>query len=98
MENAHCSPKQHMVVKSADYGDFINKNGVFSDDKNIDTHCSAITNCQIKSLCDGNRSCELTVDNYLLPSTYCSNTSKQIYIKYTCTDSNGSTIVNGRRK
>jgi hypothetical protein len=83
MENVHCSSTERMVVKSADYGDF-NVNGIFNDDKNIDSQCSKLTNCQVKSLCDGKRSCELTIDNNLLPSAYCSDTSKQIYIRYTC--------------
>ena len=95
MKYVHCSPIQHMVVKKADYGDF-SKNGAFNDDKNVDAHCSALTNCQVKSLCGGNTSCELAVDNNLLPSTYCSDTSKQIYIQYTCTDSGSSTIITGR--
>jgi hypothetical protein len=85
MKNVHCSSTQRMVVKSADYGSF-DINGIFNDDKNVDTQCSKFINCQVKSLCGGRRSCELTMDNNLLPSQYCSNTSKQIYIKYTCVD------------
>jgi hypothetical protein len=95
MKDVHCSPKQKMVVKSADYGDF-NKNGAFNDDKNIDTTCSKLTNCQVKSRCGGNRSCELTMDNNLLPSEYCPDTLKEIYTKYTCVDTyNSSTITTG---
>jgi hypothetical protein len=74
-----------MVVKSADYGDF-DINGFFNDGKNINSQCSKLTNCQVKSLCSGSRSCELTMDNKLLPLRYCSDISKQIYIKYTCMD------------
>ncbi len=92
MEDVHCSPKQHMVVKSANYGDF-NENGVFHDVKNTATKCNALTNCQVKYLCGGERSCELTIDNKLLQSPDCSDTSKEIYIKYTCVDSNNSTII-----
>ena len=90
MENVHCSRIQHMLVKSADYGDFDNS-GIFNKNANIDTQCSKLTNCQVKSLCDGKRSCGLTLDNNLLPSQYCSNTSKQIYTKYTCVDGYSST-------
>ena len=92
MENVHCSPIQHMAVKSADYGDF-NKNSVSNDVENIDRTCSALTNCQVKSRCGGKRSCELTMNRKLLPSQYCSDTSKKIYTKYTCVDSNSSTII-----
>jgi hypothetical protein len=92
MENIQCSSIQHMVVKSADYGDF-KMNGNFSDDKNMDTQCSQLTNCQVKSLCGGNRSCELTMGNDLLPSKYCSNISKQIYTKYTCVDTYRPTTI-----
>ncbi|CAB3995581.1 receptor-type tyrosine- phosphatase epsilon-like isoform X1 [Paramuricea clavata] len=93
MEYVHCSPEQKMVVKSADYGDF-NKDGVFNDDQNFDTTCSKLTNCQVKSLCGGKISCELTMDNNLLPTRYCSDISKEIYTKYTCVDrSNVNTIA-----
>ena len=85
MENVHCSPMQRMMVVSADYGEF-NNNGEFNPNASIDTQCSKLTNCQGKSLCSGNRSCELTMNNNLLPSQYCSDTSKQIYTKYTCVD------------
>lgn len=98
MENVSCSPKQCMVVESADYGDF-NNNGVFNDDKNVNTECSALASCQVKSRCGGERSCELTMSNKLLPSQYCRpDTSKQIYTKYTCRDTCGSsTITTGKR-
>jgi hypothetical protein len=92
MKDVHCSPKQYMMVKRADYGDF-NKTGFFNDDKNIDTTCSKLTNCQVKSRCGGKRSCELTMDNNLLPSEYCPDTSKEIYTEYTCVDSSSSTII-----
>ncbi len=92
MKDVHCSSIQHMVVKSADYGDF-DDSGTFDMNANIDTQCSALTNCQVKSFCSGRRSCELTMNNKLLPSPYCSDTSKEIYIKYTCVDSNNSTTI-----
>ena len=81
-----------MMVKSADYGGFDN-NGTFHPNANIDSQCSKLTNCQVKSLCDGNRSCELTMDNNLLPSQYCSDTSKQVYTKYTCVDTYNSSAI-----
>ena len=92
MEDVHCSPTQHMVVKSADYGGFDN-GGTFDNNANINTTCSALSNCQVKSLCSGKRSCELTMNNHLLPSQYCSNTSKEIYTKYTCVDTYSSSII-----
>ena len=93
MEDVHCSPDQRMVVHRADYGDF-NSGGTFNIAANIDSTCSLLTNCQVKSRCGGNRSCELTMDNNLLPSEYCSDTLKEIYTKYTCVDTyNSSTIT-----
>ena len=92
MENVHCSPIQRMMVKSADYRDFDN-NGTFNPNGNIDSQCSKLVNCQVKSLCDGQRSCELTMDNNLLLSQYCSDTSKQIYTKYTCVDTYSSSAI-----
>jgi hypothetical protein len=95
MKNVSCSPAQRMVVKSADCGDF-DVQGNFSDDKNIDTQCSQLANCQVKSLCGGKTSCELTLNNALLASKYCSDTSNQIYTKYNCVDSyNSSAITTG---
>ena len=85
-----------MLVKSADYGDFDN-NGTFDQNANIDTQCSKLTNCRVKSLCDGNRSCELTMGSNLLPSNYCSDTSKQIYSKYTCVDTYSSHAITAGR-
>ncbi|XP_028410740.1 uncharacterized protein LOC114533426 [Dendronephthya gigantea] len=34
MNDVHCSPKQHMVVKNARYGDF-NNNGIFNGDQAV---------------------------------------------------------------
>ena len=94
MENVSCSPIQYMVVKSADYGDFDNS-GTFNQNADIDTQCSALANCQVKSSCGGQRSCDLTMDDKLLPSEYCSDTSKEIYTKYTCTDKESQKIITG---
>ncbi len=95
MENVHCSPIQHMVVKNADYGDFDNF-GTFDSNTNIDMQCSKLANCQVKSLCSGKRSCDLTMDNNLLPSQYCSDTSKEIYTQYTCVDKYNSNTITGK--
>ena len=81
-----------MMVKSADYRAFNNR-GTFNPNANIDTQCSALTNCQVKSLCGGKTSCELTLNNTLLPSKYCFDTSKQIYTKYTCVDNYTSSAI-----
>ena len=81
-----------MMVKMAQYGDF-DTSGKFNQNANIDTQCSKLANCRLKSLCDGQRSCELTMDNNLLSSKYCSDTSKQIYTKYTCVDTYNSSAI-----
>ena len=85
MKDVQCSPIQRMQVKKADYGNFDN-NGVFEGSASIDRACSIITNCRVKSLCGGNRSCELKIDDNILLSQYCSDTSKEIYTEYTCVD------------
>ena len=81
-----------MLVESANYGDF-NKSGVFHDDVNVNTTCSALSSCQVKSRCVGKRSCELAMNSDLLPSPSCPDTSKQIYTKYICVDANSSTTA-----
>ena len=81
-----------MLVESVNYGDF-NKSDVFNDDKNDDTTCSVLSNCQVKSRCGGKRSCDLAMNSDLLPSQYRPNTSKQIYTKYICVDTNSSTTA-----
>ena len=85
MEDVHCSSKQRMVIHKSDYGDFKN-NGRFDNKTKIDQKCSQLTNCQVQSLCGGKKSCQLTVNNNLLPSQYCPDTSKEIYTEYTCVD------------
>ena len=95
MENVSCSSKQYMVIKSANYGDF-NQNGVFNDDKSVLTVCSAVTTCRMKSRCNGNKSCELIIDNSLLPSQHCLDNSNEVYMEYTCGDTNNfSPIIEG---
>ena len=92
MENVHCSSQQYMMVKSANYGHF-NNSGVFNDDENVDTTCSVLASCQVKSRCNGNRSCKLIMNNNLLPKQYCNDTSKQIYTKYICVDTKSTVTV-----
>jgi hypothetical protein len=92
MEDVGCSLIQRMVVTRADYGDF-NKTGTLDVNTNTDIYCSVLTNCQVKSLCDGSRSCGPTIDNNLLPRQYCPDVSKEIYIEYTCVDNFSSTTI-----
>ena len=87
MKNVHCSPEQYMVIQKAVYGDFDN-NGKFNYDTNIDENCSPVLN----------RSCELTLDNNLLPSQYCRDTSKEIYTEYTCVDQYNKSVTEGKLK
>ena len=92
MKDVHCSPRQVMDIRTSQYGDF-DTNGVFSDDKNFDATCSALATCQVKSRCNGHRSCELTINSNLLAAKSCSVTSKQIYTKYNCKDTYDSSTV-----
>ncbi|XP_028413353.1 uncharacterized protein LOC114536224 [Dendronephthya gigantea] len=85
MKDVHCSPIQRMMIHKAHYGDF-NNGGTFYVNATIDKYSSLLTSCRVKSLCGGNRSCELTIDNNLLLSQYCPDTTKELYIEYTCVD------------
>ncbi|CAB4005117.1 ---NA---, partial [Paramuricea clavata] len=91
MENVHCSSMQRMAIKGADYGDF-NNNDVFDGSASIDAKCSPLSNCQVKSRCGGKKSCERIMGSNLLPSPYCRDNLKEIYIEYTCVDSNSSSL------
>ena len=95
MDNVNCSPKQQMLIQRADYGDF-KVGDKLNISANTDKKCSILTNCQVKSLCGGKRSCDLTMDNNLLPSQYCSDTSKEIYTQYTCVDNYNSNTITGK--
>ena len=97
MKDVHCSPKQFMVIQKAVYGDF-NNSGMFNYDTNIDENCSPVLNCLVKRLCSGKRSCELTLDNNLLPSQYCSGNSEEIYTEYTCVDTYDILFIEGKLK
>ena len=85
MKDVNCSPIQRMVIHKAYYGDF-DSDGKFDSSATSDAQCTAVTSCKMKSLCGGNRSCELTIDNNLLLSHLCSNTRKELYTEYTCVD------------
>ncbi|XP_028399360.1 uncharacterized protein LOC114522810 [Dendronephthya gigantea] len=85
MKDVHCSPIQRMVIHKAHYGNFIDA-ATFNANANIDKKCSGQASCEVKSLCGGNRSCELTIDNNLLSSQHCPDTTKELYIEYTCVD------------
>ena len=93
MKGVHCSPIQRMVIHKADYGEF-SKSGTFDASATIDAQCSGLTSCRVKSLCGGNRPCELAIDNNLL-SPYCSDTTKELYIEYTCVDNYDKPITTG---
>ena len=93
MKDLQCSPEQSIVVQKADYGNFNNSIDMFGKNANIDRNCSQLSNCQVKSHCGGNRSCELTIDRNLLPSQYCSDISQEIYTQYTCVDVYSSDIL-----
>ena len=95
MGHVSCSPKQRMMIQRTDYGDF-QIGDKLNVSANIDTQCSALTNCQVKSLCGGKSSCNLTMDNNLLPSQYCSDASKEIYTQYTCVDKYNSNTITGK--
>ncbi|XP_028399361.1 uncharacterized protein LOC114522811 [Dendronephthya gigantea] len=85
MKDVHCSSKQRMVIHKAHYGDF-NNSGSFNTNATVDIKCSQRASCEVKRLCGGNRSCELIVDNNLLSSQHCSDTTKELFIEYTCVD------------
>ena len=95
MNNVGCSPEQYMIVKKADYGDF-DHGGTFYINARTDKYCGSLTNCQVKSLCGGKKTCKLTMDRNLLPPEFCSHTSKEIYTEYTCVDNKTSNTITGK--
>ncbi|XP_028402584.1 receptor-type tyrosine-protein phosphatase F-like isoform X2 [Dendronephthya gigantea] len=91
MKDVNCSPKQRMVIHKAYYGNF-NNSGAFNSRAQSDAQCTAVTSCRLKSLCGGKKSCELTVDNNLLPNL-CPNTREELYTEYTCVDNYTSPVT-----
>ena len=89
IENANCSSK-YMAIKNADFGDFNINSGPAKLKSNLEK-CRELSSCQVKSRCGGKRSCEIMINNFL--PRFCSNFSKEIYINFTCVDTNYSTTI-----
>ncbi|XP_028417346.1 uncharacterized protein LOC114541738 [Dendronephthya gigantea] len=97
MKDVHCSPIQHMMVTNVRYGDFI-ANGKFDADASSDVECNAVASCMVKSLCGGikNKSCDLTINNSLLPPSLCSGRTEEVFTEYTCVDNYYQAITTAR--
>ncbi|XP_046858012.1 uncharacterized protein LOC124451446 [Xenia sp. Carnegie-2017] len=77
IRNANCGKDQYMRVKNASYRLSKNKN------------CFVDATCHLKRLCDGQKECDITVnDNLFPPPAPCSDSSnnKELYFEYECDD------------
>ncbi|XP_046858707.1 uncharacterized protein LOC124452165 [Xenia sp. Carnegie-2017] len=81
--NASCSNNQYMVVKKAEYRG-LSKGSSCGSSYNFS--CSVDVTCDLKNYCDGERECNITVDDNHFPSNICPGLEKYLYFEYQCND------------
>ncbi|XP_046858355.1 uncharacterized protein LOC124451786 [Xenia sp. Carnegie-2017] len=72
-----------MVIKKAEYRG-LNEGNVCGSSYNYS--CSFDVTCHLKRRCDGQRVCNISVDNNLFPSNICVGLNKYLYFEYQCND------------
>ncbi|XP_046858728.1 receptor-type tyrosine-protein phosphatase T-like [Xenia sp. Carnegie-2017] len=81
--NASCPNNQYMVIKKAEYRG-LNEGNVCGSSYNYS--CSFDVTCHLKRRCDGQRVCNISVDDNLFPSNICVGLNKYLYFEYQCND------------
>ena len=81
--NVSCPNNQYMVIKKAEYRG-LNEGNVCGSSYNYS--CSFDVTCHLKRRCDGQRVCNISVDDNLFPSNICVGLNKYLYIEYQCND------------
>ena len=85
VENANCPKDQYMVVKIAFYRGLSNaKTCGLSDDY----RCNIDVTSLLKTQCDGQNECQITVDDNLFLDGPCSGLKKYLYFEYRCFSKN----------
>jgi hypothetical protein len=83
VENANCRKDQYMVVKTASYrGLPPTKTCGLSDDYS----CEVDVTCLVKKQCDGQRWCNITVNETLFSGDLCPGLTNYLYFEHQCID------------
>ncbi|XP_046858188.1 uncharacterized protein LOC124451619 isoform X2 [Xenia sp. Carnegie-2017] len=70
-----------MVIKFAEYRG-LRKGSICGS--SFDYNCSVDVTCDLKNYCDGERNCNVTVDDNHFPSNICPGLEKYFYFEYQC--------------
>ncbi|XP_046858736.1 uncharacterized protein LOC124452196 [Xenia sp. Carnegie-2017] len=70
ISDVSCSNNQYMVIKVAEYRG-LRKGSICGSSYNFDYSCSVDVTCDLKNYCDGERKCNVTVDDNHFPSNIC---------------------------
>ncbi|XP_046858808.1 uncharacterized protein LOC124452269 [Xenia sp. Carnegie-2017] len=85
ISDVSCSNNQYMVIKVAEYRGL--RNGSICG-SSFDYNCSVDVTCDLKNYCDGERKCNVTVDDNHFPSNICPGLEKYLYFEYQCNYTN----------
>ncbi|XP_046858713.1 uncharacterized protein LOC124452172 [Xenia sp. Carnegie-2017] len=81
ISDVSCSNNQYMVIKVAEYRG-LRKGSICGS--SFDHSCSVDVTCDLKNYCDGERKCNITVDDNHFPSNICPGLEKYLYFEYQC--------------
>ncbi|XP_046858811.1 uncharacterized protein LOC124452272 [Xenia sp. Carnegie-2017] len=81
ISDVSCSNNQYMVIKVAEYRGL--RNGSICG-YSYDHSCSVDVTCDLKNYCDGERECNITVDDNHFHSNICPGLEKYLYFEYQC--------------
>ena len=81
ISDVSCSNNQYMVIKVAEYRG-LRKGSICGS--SFDHSCSVDVTCDLKNYCDGERKCNVTVDDNHFPSNICPGLEKYLYFEYQC--------------
>ncbi|XP_046862407.1 uncharacterized protein LOC124455832 [Xenia sp. Carnegie-2017] len=81
ISDVSCSNNQYMVIKVAEYRG-LRKGSICGYSYHYS--CSVDVTCDLKNYCDGERECNITVDDNHFPSNICPGLEKYVYFEYQC--------------
>ncbi|XP_046858709.1 uncharacterized protein LOC124452167 [Xenia sp. Carnegie-2017] len=81
ISDVSCSNNQYMVIKVAEYRG-LRKGSICG--LSFDYNCRVDVTCYLKNYCDGERNCNITVDDNHFPSNISPGLEKYLYFEYQC--------------